>query len=124
MARDAFNEADNEVQRMKREITKLEESVNGDYGDNQEFRSLEGQCFDYNDHEYTYKLCPFEKAQQIPKNGGSPTSLGTWKEWENRDGKLAMKFANGQGCWNGPSRSTHVRLQCGLETVLLAVSEP
>ncbi|KFM65854.1 Glucosidase 2 subunit beta, partial [Stegodyphus mimosarum] len=35
-----------------------------------------------------------------------------------------MKFENGQMCWNGPTRSVTVLLQCGLENKLLSTSEP
>ena len=36
----------------------------------------------------------------------------------------SMKFTGGQGCWNGPARSSLVLLHCGGENSLTSVSEP
>ena len=47
-----------------------------DLGDEKEFFPLKDNCYEYTDREYTYKLCPFEKATQRSKSGGSETSLG------------------------------------------------
>ena len=35
-----------------------------------------------------------------------------------------MKFHNGQGCWNGPSRSATVIVRCGTDNILSQVTEP
>ena len=64
------------------------------------------------------------QATQSPKAGGSETRLGTWGEWvveeEVNEGPSysAMKYSNGQGCWNGPNRSTLVSAGRGAGTAL------
>ena len=54
----------------------LENSLKYDYGAEDEFLPLHGQCFEYTEREYTYKLCPFDVATQRPKDGHGETNLG------------------------------------------------
>lgn len=37
-------------------------------------------------------------------------SFRNWGHWYGPEGDkyVAMKYENGQGCWNGPNRSCHV----------------
>jgi len=125
VAREAFNEADRQVRDLVRELKNLEETQEKDLGPEEEFRVMEGECYEYTDREYTYKLCPFDKAIQKPKNGAGETRLGQWGEWTASEGRYSnMKYKDGQACWNGPARSTLVNLVCGVENQLLSVSEP
>ncbi|KAF2365406.1 EF-hand domain [Trinorchestia longiramus] len=128
-ARSAHQEALKVVKDLKKQLDEERASLDKDYGPEDEFRVFEGNCYEHTDREYTYKLCPFDKATQSPKSGGGETRLGTWFDWvgegEVADGRYsAMKYTDGQGCWNGPNRSTLVELRCGIETELLSVSEP
>jgi len=125
-ARREFNNADRQLRDMEREIKQLSESLDKDYGENSVFAVLQGQCFEYTDNEYVYKMCPFDQCSQRGKSGGAETRLGTWGEWTGpeQDRYAKMKFSGGQTCWNGPARSAIVYLHCGGENVLTAVSEP
>lgn len=85
---------------------------------------LPGGCLEYSDKQYTYSLCAFKEVRQRNLGSSGGTLLGTWKEWVGhpedsvhwtKDEKLEklpykeMLYADGEHCWNGPSRSTNVR---------------
>ncbi|KAG7198189.1 hypothetical protein KM043_005603 [Ampulex compressa] len=125
-ARERFQEAEKSCNELLTEIRKLEEKIDRDYGPEQEFTILDGECFEYSDLEYIYTLCLFGKATQRSKSGGSDINLGHWNEWSGPEGHKysKMKYDRGLACWNGPSRSTMVNLVCGKENKLLSVTEP
>ena len=104
-ARASYDGADREVRDLEDKMKALEKTLEQDYGADEEFASLRGECFETSDLEYTYKLCPFDYAEQRPKHGGSGTRLGSWDDWiVEGDVRTGMKYANGVTCWNGPAR--------------------
>ncbi|CAG9837094.1 unnamed protein product [Diabrotica balteata] len=125
-ARNEYHEANRAVGDIEREITRIEEYLEKDFGVEEEFADLEGQCFDYEDHEYIYKLCPFDRTTQQPKSGASDVRLGSWGHWSGSEPNKyeQMTYDKGQTCWNGPQRSTVVKVSCSGENKLISVSEP
>ena len=125
-ARKEYQEAKDKKNDLEREVRDTEKFLEMDFGKNNEFIKLYEQCYEYTDREYTYKLCLFQKVTQRNKNGGSETSLGVWGNWDGPedDRYSRMKYENGEKCWNGPSRSTTVKLKCGSEEKVTAAMEP
>ncbi|XP_005336227.2 glucosidase 2 subunit beta isoform X1 [Ictidomys tridecemlineatus] len=125
-ARNKFEEAERSLKDMEESIRNLEQEISFDFGPHGEFAYLYSQCYELTTNEYIYRLCPFKLVSQKPKLGGSPTNLGTWGSWAgpDHDRFSAMKYEQGTGCWQGPNRSTTVRLLCGKETVVTSTTEP
>lgn len=125
-ARDEFDEAERGLREVDDQIRNIEKEISFDFGPSAEFAYLYSQCYELTTSEYIYKLCPFNRVSQKPKYGGSETSLGTWGKWAGPDDNVysVMKYEHGMGCWQGPNRSTTVKLTCGKETVVTSTSEP
>ncbi|BES91167.1 Glucosidase 2 subunit [Nesidiocoris tenuis] len=123
-ARSEFDSSNQALQSLEQEISQIKEKLSLDYGPEDEFAPLDGQCFTHTDREYIYKLCLFNQVTQAPKSDGSEIRLGAWSGWVEANGKSAMLYDKGQSCWNGPQRSTTVLVECGSDNELLSVSEP
>uniref|UniRef100_A0A8C7WE32 Glucosidase 2 subunit beta n=1 Tax=Oncorhynchus mykiss TaxID=8022 RepID=A0A8C7WE32_ONCMY len=125
-ARDDFDEAERALREVDGQMKNLEKEIGFDFGPSAEFAYLYSQCYELSTSEYIYRLCPFNRVSQKPKFGGSETNLGLWGQWAGPEENLysVMKYDHGQGCWQGPNRSTTVKLTCGKETVVTSTSEP
>ncbi|XP_076000057.1 glucosidase 2 subunit beta [Genypterus blacodes] len=124
--RSDFDKAERGLREVDDEIGNLEKEISFDLGPAAEFAYLYSQCYELTTSEYIYRLCPFNRVSQKSKYGGSETNLGSWGKWDGPEGNVyaMMKYEHGTGCWQGPNRSTTVRLTCGKETVVTATSEP
>jgi len=121
-ARKVFDDADRDLRDAEDKIREIKERSERDFGPDDVFRSMNKVCFEFKTTEYIYTLCPYDKCEQKPVNGGSGTKLGNWEGFENDFRE--MHFTNGVKCWNGPNRSAIIKLSCGVENKVLSVTEP
>ncbi|VVC40513.1 Mannose-6-phosphate receptor binding domain,Low-density lipoprotein (LDL) receptor class A repeat,EF-Hand [Cinara cedri] len=126
--REQFEEVDRKYKDILKTITALHISSSKDFGPENEFAVLDGQCYELTDREYIFKICLFEKVTQRPLNGGPEVNLGVWNNWTNSvndEPKYhTMLYDKGQYCLNRFQRFTYVLLTCGLEPKLISVKEP
>ena len=133
-ARAAYDESVSEVEKINNEVVTHKNSLKDDperYGRDSEFRALEGTCMTKDTGAYTYELCFGGKSTQISNNDGYRFDLGRFSrfdvnaEFDMTDDRhyLSMQYEHGQGCWNGPARSTRVTLECGETNELVRVLE-
>uniref|UniRef100_A0A8C2EAT1 Glucosidase 2 subunit beta n=1 Tax=Cyprinus carpio TaxID=7962 RepID=A0A8C2EAT1_CYPCA len=99
---DDYHEDDDKVR------VNIEKELSFDFGPYAEFTYMYSQCYELSTSEYIYRLCPFNRA--------------LWGR--KKKTYLVMKYEHGTGCWQGPNRSTTVKLTCGKETVVTSTSEP
>nr|XP_046914851.1 glucosidase 2 subunit beta-like isoform X2 [Dermatophagoides farinae] len=125
-ARDEYNQAEGRYQDIQTKIRELEVVLETDFGPNGEYMALKNQCFELEENEYVYKLCPFDSASQRSKTGGTETNLGRWGKWIGSEQNHYERFImeGGTQCWNGPARSVIVHISCGDINQLMRASEP
>ncbi|KAI0811852.1 glucosidase II beta subunit-like protein-domain-containing protein [Xylaria sp. FL0064] len=137
-AREAHEAAIRDLQSKRNSLNDEKQDLEKDYGANDIFRVLKGKCTSIEAGEYEYELCWMTSTTQKSKKGGSRTNMGNFEkinfmeadEEERHDGKglgrgtrMVLEYTNGQHCWNGPNRRTHVWLACAETEELWRVSE-
>jgi len=110
-AKNAVNEWETRLQQMKG----FHDGMN--YGPGQVWRALKKETFSLVKDPYTYKIVLFEEFRQ------DFILLGKFVSFDP-DSKV-MEFNEGQMCYSpAVHRSVRVHVDCGVETMLLDVSEP
>lgn len=137
-ARSQLESAKRELEDDKSELSKHEEDLTKDYGPDSIFRALKDRCVETDSGEYTYEHCFLSRTTQKSKKGGGNTGMGNFAHIEiitvdeelpaNGKGlgsgeRIALKYDNGQHCWNGPNRSTLVVLACAEKDELWKIVE-
>ncbi|KKK22605.1 hypothetical protein AOCH_004784 [Aspergillus ochraceoroseus] len=135
-AREAVQAAEKSLEDLKSQLKDHKADIDTDYGVASIFRALKNVCISKDAGEYTYEHCFLDQTKQIPKKGGSSVRMGSFAglgsvevDELNEAGeivpvqKISLKYTRGQGCWNGPARSTTVVLECGEENEILKIAE-
>jgi protein kinase C substrate 80K-H len=63
-AHELFEDADRIVKDLQNEVNDLKISLSKNFGPENEFAALDGQCYKLSNDEYIYTLCLFEKVRQ------------------------------------------------------------
>ncbi|KAJ3879612.1 glucosidase II beta subunit-like-domain-containing protein [Lentinula edodes] len=135
-SRQVLTDAENELNKVKKEKENAENdlkeifNIHG-YGLEGEWKKLDGTCLRTENGDYTYEVCLFGEAKQIPNKGGSTFSLGKFASWDPspdvKPGEEAYYqkqiYNRGARCWNGPERNVVLLLSCGTENTLNSVVE-
>lgn len=108
---------------LEEKIKKLRKKQTLDYGSDKALRKLDGECTKSKVMQYEFEHCAFDIVRQY-EHGSAIATLGRFDGWEVEDGQRYMKYANGDVCWNGPSRSIKVQLLCGEKEDIVSVDEP
>lgn len=137
-ARDALKAAQDGQTNLQSELSGHKDDLAKDYGTDDVFRALKGQCISKDSGEYNYELCWLDKTTQKSRKGGSHTGMGNFARIDSitvddgvaADGKglgsgvrVALRYENGQHCWNGPNRSTLVVLACAERDEIWKITE-
>ncbi|KAI8103292.1 hypothetical protein M9435_004631 [Picochlorum sp. BPE23] len=117
-ANQEFFTKSSELSTLQNEKGTLTSKLGTNYGTRNVFLQLSENCVEATIDKYVYEVCPFGDAHQ--SEGGRKTKLGTWKGFEGD----TMVFTDGEGCWQGPSRSINVTLKCGSEDSFVSLAEP
>ncbi|EQB78327.1 glucosidase 2 subunit beta isoform 2 precursor [Camelus ferus] len=136
-ARNKFEEAERSLKDMEESIRNLEQEISFDFGPNGEFAYLYSQCYELTTNECVLRGQAGRAGSEGlglskgvgEQEGGLRRSHWSWSPWgswagPDHDKFSAMKYEQGTGCWQGPNRSTTVRLLCGKETVVTSTTEP
>ncbi len=137
-AREAYQKVQDDLNNKQNTVNELTSDLEKDYGPDDVFRTLKGQCISQDSGEYTYELCWMDKTTQRSKKGGGQTGLGDFVRFDkievdeevgaDRKGlgsgeRLVLRYENGQHCWNGPNRQTTVIIACADKDEIWKVAE-
>ena len=137
-AKNRLESARKDIENSRNDLKGHREDLEKDFGPDDVFRALKGQCVSTDSGEYTYEVCFLDRTTQKPKKGRGHTNMGNFARLDrievdedvDASGKglgsgerITMKYENGQGCWNGPSRSTTVILACSEENEVWKIME-
>ncbi|KAG2388658.1 hypothetical protein C9374_000097 [Naegleria lovaniensis] len=119
-ARNQYNQLNNELSNLRNSLTDVQKKLTNNYGKNKEFYKLSESCFEMQQKQYSYEVCPYNKANQ--KENYSSTLLGNFKDFNSATN--VMTFEDGQHCWKVGARKAILKLKCGGTNKLVKVDEP
>eukprot|EP00871_Galdieria_phlegrea_P002388 jgi/Galph1/314/GphlegSOOS_G5076.1 len=114
--RSDLEKQNSQLESDRAELDRLEKVAATNYGKDSIFLALKDECAEFHSQGYHYKLCLLSHVLQDNIN------LGKFSGWNSN--YTTMFYTDGTPCWNGPQRSTVVKLICGSNETIVSVSEP
>jgi len=121
-ARNEYNTIKSEVDQLESSISSLKSTLDNDYGNNFQFYYLKLKCLNFDRPEYSYEICPYATSKQNIKSNSQQTNMGNQFSWVEKYN--SFKFENGDSCWQGPNRSSTVKIICGQDDKIISQDEP
>lgn len=115
---DLARELQNRIREHKDELEAVDTVLRGDYGDDDVYFALSGQCYASFIDQKSYQICPYHNIT-VQEDSSRSIVLGYWNGWDSG----RMLFNQGTYCWQGPLRSAVVSPVCGPENKITYVSE-
>jgi hypothetical protein len=78
---------------------------------------LREKCFEVDSANFIYRLCPFDKVEQMDRNKW--VTLGRWRQ-QHEPVVDSMHLGEGEWCPGGPERSATVSIRCGATEAVLS----
>jgi len=75
-ARDAHSQAVTETTRLRNKVVSITTELTADFGPDDVFHAIKGDCFSLNTGEYTYSVCIMGQVSQKSNKDSTSTNLG------------------------------------------------
>jgi len=121
-AREQLAAAKTERDKLQDDRTTLEEEDSFDYGPNDEYYVLKGQCFDRKAGAHTYTFCPFGTSRQDTRSLGNFAGWHKKSDWHSQ--YRQMRFTGGDRFGCSEDRELTVDIDCGESSEVVKVEEP
>ncbi|CAH0481682.1 unnamed protein product [Peronospora belbahrii] len=142
LTRKQLEDTKKELKEEEKKLVEAQRLMDKDYGVDNVFFGLRDKCVESDAGQYKYKVCFFGTAtQDFVKLGDMEEINGSKVSDSEKSGESSshssedlaatgtivkeIKFLNGHACWNGPTRSLTVKLECGPDPMeLYDIEEP
>mmetsp|Transcript_99928 Transcript_99928/g.172357 ORF Transcript_99928/g.172357 Transcript_99928/m.172357 type:complete len:577 (-) Transcript_99928:170-1900(-) len=104
------------------QLHKAKEEDSMDFGEQHEFFTLKGKCFEKDHQGETYKFCPYGESKQGYRSIGRWDGFHKQSDWHSK--YRMMKFVGGDAGGCPEPRSLEVHIECGEQEEVWKVDEP
>ncbi|KAG5437336.1 hypothetical protein PCANB_000766 [Pneumocystis canis] len=114
------DESNSKIIKLREELREKQSMMNKMMENLNVYYAVKDEVLTYKFKEYKYEFSFLKDAYQISLNDNYRVFLGSFLRF---DGPNKLHYQNGDGCWNGPSRSVIVELHCGIKNEIVSIIE-